>query len=366
VLALDGETRESWLFLAENLPGQLRASDSLAAQLMLSHVAPASRLTPYLERRLSQAPRLTFLTDAGGLNAQMLGRVTSPVDSLPLENPFELWRSALQRRWGDERVFSDTSVIIQVRQIKSEGEIRALRQAGEASAAALRAGFSAITAGRRQRAVEGLIVAACLSAGAIGPSFWPWAMSGLNTQPARRFGDYRNLDRTMRAGDLIGLDVGCEVDHYMGDLGRTVPVSGQFDAGQREAWELLVRSYRAGLAVIRDGARQADVRSASYGEVQRLQDSLQTPFARHAAGVILSPEGARTWPLYGIGLSFHEDLPETLRAGMVLVYEPLLSVDGQRFYLHDMILVTVEGYQILTPNLPYTALEIERAMARRP
>ncbi|MFL5382008.1 MAG: hypothetical protein ACJ8GN_05800 [Longimicrobiaceae bacterium] len=57
-------------------------------------------------------------------------------------------------------------------------------------------------------------------------------------------------------------------------------------------------------------------------------------------------------------------LPDTLRAGMVLDYEPMFAVGGQGFYMEDMILVTAGGYEILTTGLPYTAAEIESAMRR--
>ena len=49
---------------------------------------------------------------------------------------------------------------------------------------------------------------------------------------------------------------------------------------------------------------------------------------------------------------------------MVLDYEPIFAVDGQGFYMEDMILVTATGYEILTKGLPNTAAEIERAMRR--
>ena len=45
---------------------------------------------------------------------------------------------------------------------------------------------------------------------------------------------------------------------------------------------------------------------------------------------------------------------------MVVAFEPMLAVEGQGFYLEDMILVTTTGYEILTPGLPYTAMEVER------
>ena len=49
---------------------------------------------------------------------------------------------------------------------------------------------------------------------------------------------------------------------------------------------------------------------------------------------------------------------------MVVAFEPIFSVDGQGFYLEDMILVTKDGHEILTPGLPYSADEIERAVRR--
>jgi Xaa-Pro aminopeptidase len=49
---------------------------------------------------------------------------------------------------------------------------------------------------------------------------------------------------------------------------------------------------------------------------------------------------------------------------MVLAFEPEVVVDGEAFYLEDMVLVLEHGSEVLTPGLPYTADEIERAMAR--
>jgi hypothetical protein len=48
---------------------------------------------------------------------------------------------------------------------------------------------------------------------------------------------------------------------------------------------------------------------------------------------------------------------------MAVAYELMFTVDGDGFYLEDMILVKKDGYEILTPGLPYTAREIEAAMS---
>ena len=50
---------------------------------------------------------------------------------------------------------------------------------------------------------------------------------------------------------------------------------------------------------------------------------------------------------------------------MTVAYELMFAVDGDGFYLEDMILIEPNGYRLLTPGLPYTAAEIEAAIGRR-
>jgi Xaa-Pro aminopeptidase len=49
---------------------------------------------------------------------------------------------------------------------------------------------------------------------------------------------------------------------------------------------------------------------------------------------------------------------------MVIDYEPILAMAGLGLYLEDMIQVTSEGAETLTPGLPTTADEIEGFMTR--
>ena len=89
---------------------------------------------------------------------------------------------------------------------------------------------------------------------------------------------------------------------------------------------------------------------------------MSTPLSRKAAETLLGKDGLEWWEIHGVGLDSAEGQPEVLRAGMTVDFEPIFSVEGQGFYLEDMILVTPTGHEILTPNLPYTADEIERAV----
>ena len=50
-------------------------------------------------------------------------------------------------------------------------------------------------------------------------------------------------------------------------------------------------------------------------------------------------------------------------AGMAVAYELMFTVDGDGFYLEDMILVKKDGHEVLTAGLPNSAGEIEAAMS---
>ena len=367
VLAIDGAAKESVLFVPTKLPGlansiptaKIAPGEASATRLGLDRVLDRKELAGFLARRQEQTPGL--LLYARGVS----GAHGFPLD-IALDNPDAAWDHALSELWSAERVRTAGSMLGEMRAIKDASEIDALRQVGAASARALLAGMAALRPGRPQREAEAAVVSTCIAAGAEGPSFWPWVMTG----PASAFPapfasllDYRHLNRTMQAGEVARVDVGCDALHYQGDVGRTAPVSGAFDAGQRETWELLIAAYRAGLGLFREGARRDDVFAASLAEVRRRQSALTTPLGKKAAGVLLGEDGLKWWGIHGVGLEDAEGAPEILRAGMVVAFEPIFSVDGQGFYLEDMILVTKDGHEILTPGLPYSASEVERAVA---
>ena len=367
VVAVDGGSKETWLFVPEKLtgaaslmPNLLVAPDEATARsLGLDHVVPRSELAPFLVRREGARPELLLYAPGAG------GEHDAPPLEKAIDDPGMAWSHALGELWPHARIRNADALLSEMRAIKASDEIDALKRVGKASASALRAGLAALSPGRSQREAEARVVSACIASGAEGPSFWPWIMTGEASAfpaPMESLGDYRHLNRTMRAGDVARVDVGCDLDHYKGDVGRTAPVGGRFDAGQRETWELLVAAYRAGLAVFRDGAKSADVFAASLAEVRRRQPALATPLGHKAAETLLGPDGLRWWEIHGVGLDSAEGMPEILRTGMTVDFEPIFSVDGQGFYLEDMILVTATGQEILTPGLPYTADEIERSV----
>jgi len=92
-----------------------------------------------------------------------------------------------------------------------------------------------------------------------------------------------------------------------------------------------------------------------------------THYLTRDAGIVrYSPLGRGVRDLgHHIGLETQDsrDYSKPLAPGMVVTIEPKIYIPEKHIaiMIEDMILVTKEGHEILTPGLPYTAGEIERS-----
>jgi Xaa-Pro aminopeptidase len=152
----------------------------------------------------------------------------------------------------------------------------------------------------------------------------------------------------MRSGELVVFDVGCELDHYASDVGRTLPVWGKFNPDQRRVLQMEVSVADAMIAAIRPGATLAQVQ---------------------AAGMARVPEADRAFmqaPLYfghHVGLSASDPSIDAalLEPGMVLTVEPWYynRTGNLAAFTEDMVLVTATGAENLTAALPRTPEALE-------
>jgi Xaa-Pro aminopeptidase len=373
VLVMDSRRHESWLFVPPpgKLPGfgrfmhkpyaYVEPGKAAAERLGLDHLVIWDEFEPFVDRRLAEEPNLVI---RGTL---FTARTNETPSVLSLQSERQLWESVLKTRWPKSQ-FGPMPDPIALRAIKDADEVAALRRVAASSSAALRAGLTALRPGRRQRDAEVDVLAACVRAGADGISFWPWLMTGNNSDITVAFqslADRSFLDRVMSAGEMARVDVGCAQDHYEGDVGRTAPVSGHFDEGQREAWDLFVSAYLVAMDAIKPGKTSDDVFAAWQHQFQQRRSELRTAFGKRTAEVALSKEGRMFCVLHGVGLDSGEGVIDKLSVGQVLAFEPILTVDGVGLYLEDMILVTPAGAEVLTKGLPYTSFEIEAAVRSR-
>lgn len=377
ILAVDGTTRETWLFVMAPTERQQRRFDALSGWdsvyltpdhrteqiLGIEHIVPWEQFAEFIEARRKPNPNVALYLDEGR-EGKMMADVSNPPGLAAIENPYLLWAAAIKARWPDANIVDAAPILQTVRAVKSPAEIALMKQAAAYTDAAFRAAVAAIGPGRSNREIEGVAIETALRAGADGLSMWPELKSGPVSSRTifQKFYDYHLLNRTMHTGETVLMDLGFNYEYYKGDVGRTFPVSGHFTREQREVIDLMSGAYRSGLQALREGVSVDEVLQACGRFVEDHRQGLQSEFAKRAAAELLKPG---TWIIYTHGLDMVEIFPvQVLHAGNTVAFGPDFEVDGTGFYEEDVVLITATAYQLINPPLPYSAAGIEKTMAR--
>ncbi|MEO8519228.1 MAG: aminopeptidase P family protein [Dermatophilaceae bacterium] len=289
-------------------------------------------------------------------------------------------------RAGDEELAHFLSV---QRLVKDEWEIGQMRDAIKATAN----GFDAVIAalpeamerGRGERWVEGVFGLHARHQG-----------NGVGYDSICAAGDHANTLHWIKNtgdvtdGDLVLLDAGVEVDSlFTADITRTLPANGRFSEAQRKVYDAVYAAQEAGMAAVRPGAKFSDVHDAA---IRVIAEHL------HAWGLL--PDGVdveatldkehgqyhRRWMVHGtshhLGLDVHdcamalreEYMGAELAPGMILTVEPGLyfkaddllvpaELRGIGVRIEDDILVTADGCENLSADLPRTSSDVEAWIA---
>jgi Xaa-Pro aminopeptidase len=367
ILGVVGKSGEGWLFLPppQSFPPpqnsdhpNSRTGPDAARELGVDHVGDWSEFEGFLEQHGSKSLPVYYVVDSPSLAALPSNILRQTDDSPPL------WIQVILQRWPKFEPKNITRRLSTLIAVQSEQEVQELRSAAHATVAALNAGMRAIAPNVSQRAVEATVEKECWNAGAHGVAFWPWAMAGENgvfPRPFASMTQYDHLDRNMRPGELVRLDVGCEWNHYQGDLGRTVPVSGHYSQSQRELWNIFVAAYHAGVGALREGVTIDQVFAVWRDELLRHRASAKTLLSQHAIDSWSKRENVPFWQIHSTNLVTGVP-PDPLVAGVTVNFEPIASIEGQGFFIEDMYLIEKDGAELLTSGVPYSAEEIEAVM----
>ncbi len=361
ILAIDGKTGERWLFLPPPQRYETReveAGDAAARRLGLDHVVGWTELEKFLTQRASAGEKIYYERGEAELPAEV---------ALLKDARAPAWIQVLSNKVKEASFQPTGTRMSALMAVESPSEQQASRFAAHATVSAVLTGMRAIRPGVSQRNVEVAVETACWKAGARGVSFWPWAMSGANgvfPKPFESETRYDHLDAVLTSGDLVRLDVGCEWQHYQGDLGRTVPVSGRYTEEQREIWNIFVEAYRATAKTFREGITEDQAFETWKRELLRHRDTARSEFARQAIETWSERKNVPYWQMHTMNLDAGY-IEGALKTGMVIDFEPIASIGGQGYYLEDMYLIGEEGAEVLTPGVPYTAEEIEAYMMQK-
>jgi methionyl aminopeptidase len=124
-------------------------------------------------------------------------------------------------------------------------------------------------------------------------------------------------DRTLVEGDIVGTDVGVELDGYYGDAARTFPV-GHIDAQATRLVEVTREALMKGVAQAKAGNRVGDISHAIQSHVEANGFTVVRSLVGHGIGRQMHEEPQV--PNYG-----PPDRGPRLMVGQVLAIEPMVN-----------------------------------------
>lgn len=268
-------------------------------------LAYASSVTPFEVRSLRE------LTDSVRALAKRRGRGT-----VGLAGAAYIPATVLDRiRAGlGDLALEPTPLLAEIKAIKSEAEVRLMRQAAALSDAAMAAIRDALADGRLYSERDLALIAdrAMLAGGAERPAYDTMVQAG----PRAAYNLARPTDRVLRPGDLVMTDIGARYRGYVADGGRGFTY-GPASAEKRAIVAAAARAVEAGLEAARPGieaqALNAVIQQALVTSgYERFSSEARGHGTGHGTG--MDPEEEAPWIGPGNQTVLQENMVFTLKA----------------------------------------------------
>ena len=384
------------LFLPKRNPqyetwnGKMYSNEDASRISGISTIVPSTETQAFLE---SVRERTEFASKEGG------GKVGGGAETLYLLLPNGDRDRNGQREYRQENEFAKGLVDYKVanartifdplRLIKSPYEIKLMRHAIAISNEAHMRSMAVVGRTNHEYEVQAEVEYTFRRRGA---DYWGYP-SIVGCGPNATTLHYQIPAGEVKSGDLLLMDVGAEYEHYTADITRTFPVNGKFTKEQAEIYQIVYDAQEAAAAATKPGASFAEV-SAAAAKV--IEDGL------FRLGLITEKDGRQygRWYMHGLGhwlgMNVHDvgSYSTPFAAGMIFTNEPGIYIRpdaldwlpdtpaNKEFIakvrpafekyksigvrIEDNMLVTENGVEWMSRDLPRTIADIEAFMARAP
>lgn len=236
--------------------------------------------------------------------------------------------SAIKEALAPARLVDATGVAQGLRAVKAPAEIAHLRAAVEVAEAGIAAVRDALEPGLSRSALAAIWRQTVKARGASQPMTGEWEYISVGSDP---WGG----DAVARAGDLVKVDVGCLMEGYTSDSGRTF-VIGPPTRLQADLHAALLAGFEAGLPLLHPGTPLSEVHRATQAAIRARGLSGYT--RGHFGHSLGTGPGSEEWP-------FVSAVADTvIEPGMVLAFECPLYVTGVGgLIIEDQVEITTGG-----------------------
>jgi Xaa-Pro aminopeptidase len=305
--------------------------------------------------------------------------VDPEMDTLIAQTIARLRRLEKKGKRPPRAVVDPCAAVHELRLHKRPEELVALREAAAISCDAHLAAMAAGRPGTTEHELEAVIDYTFRRRGGNGPGYTTIVGAGDNATVLH----YIANRSTLRDGDLVLVDAGCELHHYTADITRTWPASGRFSPPQRRIYELVLATQKSAIELVKPGAtldaiHDHCVRHLTEGMIElgllsgtaeeRISDQAFRAFFMHGTSHWLGLD------VHDVGAYTRDGKPRPLAPGMVITVEPGLYVAsdanapdelrGIGVRIEDDVLVTETGHEVLTIACPKELEAVEAACRR--
>lgn len=266
-----------------------------------------------------------------------------------------------------------------LRLYKSRSELSLMRKAAKISAKAHMRAMQKTKPGKYEYQIEAEIQHEFARHGARFPAYNSIVAGGDNGSILH----YVDNTDALNDGEMLLVDAGCEYQGYAADISRTWPINGRFTAAQKIVYDIVLKAQEAAIKTIKPGATWAAPHEAAVKVLTK--GLMEMGILKGRLATLIKNEAYKPWYMHKtghwLGLDVHDvgdyhvgGAPRVLEPGMVMTVEPALyfamndkSVAkkwrGINVRIEDDVLVTKDGFEILTDDVPKTSDGIEALMA---
>jgi Xaa-Pro aminopeptidase len=256
----------------------------------------------------------------------------------------------------------------ELRQIKSNEEVRMMQKAVDISAASFKMVLEATKSGMMEYEIEAILTYNLIKSGGVRHAFKPIIASGGNACALH----YNTNDQECSDGEMILMDFGVCYGNYNSDTTRCFPVNGKFTARQKQVYTSVLHCLKMGSKLLKPGIVPADYEKSMVALVEEQLISLGLFSAEDIRAQNPDKPLYQKYFMHGtahhIGLDVHDVglYSRAIESGMVFTCEPGIYIpeEGIGCRLEDNFLITKDGNINLSAGMPIEIAEIEELMSR--
>ena len=271
----------------------------------------------------------------------------------------QVFAGNLKRRFTFIYIVALNKIVDEMRAVKQPIEIKMIKRAIKITETGIVNLMKKIKPGMYENEVEGILSYNYRKEGALHHAFEPIVASGKNATVLH----YEDNNCKCGKNDLILLDTGAEYKNYASDISRTLPVKGKFSAIQIKFYNIVLKASKEVMKSIKPGITLAELQEIAkkvlFAELKKMK-------------MVRTIDELSKYYFHGVshfmGIDVHDvgNIKNGLVKGNVLTVEPGLYIaeKGIGIRLENDILVTADGYENLSKDIPVEIKDIEKIMIR--